>query len=109
MATVAPGTPIRPIAGELGVVERGGVPELFASVTGRAVLGPVSGNFQEHCAVLERSTSAVGPEYVSAAGRAGEEMRYREFLCPVTGLRIDSEIVRPGEDMPNGLRLMHEH
>jgi hypothetical protein len=36
-------------------------------------------------------------------------MRYREFLCPVTGLRIDSEIVRPGEDMLNGVRLAHGH
>ena len=59
--------------------------------------------------MLERPTSAVGPEYVSLAGRAGEEMRCREFLCPVTGLRIDSEIVRPGEDMLNCLRLAHEH
>jgi N-methylhydantoinase B len=109
VATVALGTPIRPIGGELGLVERDGEPELFVSVTGRAVLGPVSGNFKEHCAVLERPTSAVGPEYVSPAGRAGEAMRYREFLCPVTGLRIDSEIVRPGEDMLNGVRLAHEH
>ena len=109
VTTVAPGISIRPIGGELGVVERDGVPELFVSVTGRAVLGTVSGNFKEHCAVLERPTSEVGPEYVSPAGRAGEAMRYREFLCPVTGLRIDSEIVRPGEDMLNGVRLAYEH
>jgi acetone carboxylase gamma subunit len=32
-------------------------------------------------------------------------MRYREFLCPLTGLRIDSEIVRPGEDMLHDVRL----
>jgi N-methylhydantoinase B len=103
--TLPQGTPIRPIGGELGVVERDGVPELFVTVTGRAVLGPVTGNFKEHCAVLERPTSEVGPEYVSPPGRAGERMRYREFLCPVTGLRIDSEIVRPGEDMLHGVRL----
>ena len=103
--TVAPRTPIRPIGGELGVVERDGVPELFVSVTGRAVLGPVTGNFKEHCAVLERPTSQVGPEYVSPPGRAGERMRYREFLCPVTGVRIDSEIVRPGEDTLHDVRL----
>jgi N-methylhydantoinase B len=105
VAMLAAETPIRPIGGELGLVERDGVPELFASVTGRAVLGPVTGNFKEHCAVRERPTSEVGPEYVSPAGRAGERMRYREFLCPVTGLRIDSEIVRPGEDILQGVRL----
>ena len=107
--TMAPGTPIRSIGGELGVVERDGVPELFVSVTGRAVLGPVTGNFQTHCAVLERPTSEVGPEYVPPAGRAGERIRYREFLCPVTGLRIDSEIVRPGEGMLHGVRLAVAH
>jgi N-methylhydantoinase B len=105
VTTAAPGTPIRPVGGELGVVERDGVPESFVSVTGRALLGPVTGNFKERCSVLERPTSEVGPEYVSPAGRAGERMRYREFLCPVTGLRIDSEIVRPGEDMLHGVRL----
>jgi hypothetical protein len=36
-------------------------------------------------------------------------MRYRANLSPVTGLRIDSEIVRPGEDMLNGVRLAYEH
>jgi N-methylhydantoinase B len=95
----------RVFGGELGVVERGGVPELFVSVTGRAVLGPVTENFKEHCAVLERPTSEVGPEYVSPVCRAGERMRYREFLCPVTGLRLDSEIVQHGEDMLHGVRL----
>jgi N-methylhydantoinase B len=24
-------------------------------------------------------------------------MRYREYLCPVTGLRVDSEIVEEGD------------
>jgi N-methylhydantoinase B len=105
VSRVAAGTAIRPIGGELGIVERNGVPDVFASRTGRAVLGPVTGNFKEHCAVLERPTSEVGPEYAAPAGRAGERMRYREYLCPVTGLRIDSEIVRPGEDMLHGMRL----
>jgi N-methylhydantoinase B len=105
VSTVDSGATIRPISGELGIVERDGAPDAFASLTGRAVLGPVTGNFKEHCAVLERPTSEVGPEYASPAGRAGERMRYREYLCPATGLRIDSEIVRPGEDMLHGVRL----
>ena len=25
-------------------------------------------------------------------------MRYREYLCPVTGLRVDCEIVREGDE-----------
>lgn len=103
--TVGPDTVIQQIGGELGVVDQNGKPEFFASVTGRALLGPVTGNFKEHCAVLERPTSEVGPEYVSPPGRAGERMRYREYLCPITGLRLDSEVVREGEDMLHGLRL----
>jgi N-methylhydantoinase B len=25
-------------------------------------------------------------------------MRYREYLCPVTGLRVDSEIIKDGDE-----------
>jgi N-methylhydantoinase B len=25
-------------------------------------------------------------------------MRYREYLCPVTGLRVDSEILKEGDE-----------
>jgi hypothetical protein len=74
-------------------------------VTGHAVLGPADGDFTRHCAVLERPVADVGPEYTPTAGRAGRRVRYRAYLCPVTGLCIDGAIVRAGEEPPVGLRL----
>jgi hypothetical protein len=30
-------------------------------------------------------------------GRAGWTVRYREYLCPITGRRIDTELLREGD------------
>jgi len=81
----------------LAVVERGGRPEAFVTVTGRAVLAPAGGNFKDGCAVLERPLRTVAPEFATREGRAGYLTRYREYLCPVTGPRVDSEIVKEGD------------
>jgi N-methylhydantoinase B len=97
-ARVPADVPLRILAGELAVVERDGRPEAFVTVTGRAVLAPASGNFKDGCAVLERPLHAVAPEFATREGRAGYRMRYREYLCPVTGLRVDSEIVKEGDE-----------
>jgi N-methylhydantoinase B len=60
-------------------------------------LAPAGGNFKDGCAVLERPLYDVAPEFATREGRAGHRMRYREYLCPVTGLRVDSEIVKGDE------------
>jgi N-methylhydantoinase B len=90
---------LRVLAGELALVERDGRPEAFVTVTGRAVLAPAGGNFKDGCAVLERPLATVAPEFAAREGRAGSLMRYREYLCPLTGLRVDSEIVRDGDEV----------
>jgi N-methylhydantoinase B len=97
-ATVGEDVPLRPLAGELAVVERDGRPEAFVSVTGRVVLAPAGGSFKDGCAVLERPLYDVDAEFATREGRAGHRMRYREYLCPVTGLRVDSEIVKEGDE-----------
>jgi N-methylhydantoinase B len=97
-ATVPEDVPLRVLAGELAVVERDGRPEAFVSVTGRAVLAPAGGNFKDGCAVLERPLHDVAPDFATREGRAGHRIRYREYLCPVTGLRVDSEIIREGDE-----------
>ncbi|TWD11711.1 N-methylhydantoinase B [Streptomyces sp. T12] len=99
-----PTTRIRTIAGELGLANHHGTLS-FVSLTGRAVLGPADGDFTQYCAVLEQPVASHGPEFTPAAGRPGREVRYRAYLCPVTGLRIDGTVVRAGEELPPGLRL----
>jgi N-methylhydantoinase B len=104
-ATVPANVPLRVLAGELAVMERDGCPEAFVTVTGRAVLAPASGNFKHGCAVLERPLHTVAPEFATREGRAGYLMRYREYLCPVTGLRVDSEIIADGDEALHDLIL----
>ena len=96
--TVPADVPLRVLAGELAVLERDGRPEAFVSVTGRAVLAPVGGNFKDGCAVLEHPLRDIAPEFAVHEGRAGHLIRYREYLCPVTGLRVDSEILKEGDE-----------
>jgi N-methylhydantoinase B len=95
--TVPEGTPLHPLGGELAIVERDGEPAQFVTVSGGALLGPTSGNFKDGCAVLERPVRELGPEYAIREGRAGWTVRYREYLCPITGRRIDTELLREGD------------
>lgn len=104
-ATVPANVPLRVLAGELALMERDGRPEAFVTVTGRAVLAPASGNFKDGCAVLERPLHTVAPEFATREGRAGYLVRYREYLCPVTGLRVDSEIIKDGDEALHDLVL----
>jgi N-methylhydantoinase B len=98
LATVPADVPLRVLAGELAVTERDGRPEAFVTVTARVVLAPASGNYKDGCAVLERPLHTVAPEFATRRGRAGYLMRYREYLCPVTGPRVDSEIIADGAE-----------
>jgi hypothetical protein len=52
IGTVPADVPLRVLAGELAVLEWDGRFEAFVSVTGRAVLAPVGGNFKEGSAVF---------------------------------------------------------
>jgi hypothetical protein len=105
-ATVPEDVPLRRLAGELAVVERDGRPEAFVSVTGRVVLAPAGGNFKDGCAVLERPLHDVAPEFATREGRAGHRTRYREYLCPVTGLRVDSEILKEGDEALHDVEIL---
>lgn len=105
-ATVPEDVPLRPLAGELAVAERDGRPEAFVSLTGRVVLAAAGGNFKDGCAVLERPLHDVAPEFATREGRAGHRTRYREYLCPVTGLRVESEIVKEGDEALHDIEIV---
>jgi N-methylhydantoinase B len=70
----------------------------WVSLTGRARLGPVTGDYRAACAVLDTPVNALEPEFASRPGRPGAAMLLREYLCPVSGLRLGTEIIRSGDD-----------
>jgi N-methylhydantoinase B len=89
---------LRPVGGDLGVLLADGHPAEWVSLSGRVLLGPVTGDYRPACAVLDTPVNAVAPEFATRPGRPGEAMLLREYLCPVTGLRLVTELVRPGDD-----------
>ena len=88
----------RPVGGDLGVLERGGQPAEWVSLSGRVRLGPVTGDYRNACAVLETPVNEVAPEFATRPGRPGAAIRLREYLCPVTGVRLAAELIRAGDD-----------
>jgi N-methylhydantoinase B len=64
-----------------------------------ASLGPVSGNYKDEAVVREVRTREIAPEYAvpEYAWEMADRMVFREFLCPVTGYRIDTELARSEE------------
>jgi N-methylhydantoinase B len=70
-----------------------------------ADLGPVSANYRQGCALRETPARQIGPEFEADDVEMADMMVLREYLCPVTGYRIDAEIARAGEPLLHDLRL----
>jgi len=55
-------------------------------------LGPASGNYRLEAVIRERKARELGPEYDVLDHESADRFVFREFLCPVTGYRIDAEL-----------------
>lgn len=80
------------------------VGELLHVVAGRwwchgADLGPIAENYKLRARMRERPVGEVAPEFAAPefAADMAAQIVFREFLCPVTGYRIDTELARVGE------------
>ena len=89
---------LRPVGGELGVLMEGERPAEWVSLSGRVRLGAVSGDYRSSCAVLETPVNELAPEFAARAGRPGAAILLREYLCPVSGVRLATELIRDGDD-----------
>jgi N-methylhydantoinase B len=77
------------------------VGELLFIVDGRwwcngADLGPAHDNYKEAAVVREVRAREIAPEFEvpDYAREMADRMVFREFICPVTGYRIDTELAR---------------
>jgi N-methylhydantoinase B len=95
---LAGGADPRAVGGDLGVLLDDGRPMEWVSLSGRARLGPVTADYRAACAVLETPVNALGSEFAARPGRPGAAMLLREYLCPVSGLRLATEIIRSGDE-----------
>jgi N-methylhydantoinase B len=89
---------LRPVGGDLGVSIVDGRAAEWVSLTGRVLLGPVTGDYRSACAVRETPVGEVAPEFATRPGRPGAAIRLRECLCPATGMRLTTELIREGDD-----------
>jgi N-methylhydantoinase B len=89
---------LRPVGGELGMTMVGGRPAQWVSMTGRALLGPVTGDYRPNCAVRDTPVNELAPEFATRPDRPGAAMVLREYLCPATGVRLTTELIRAGDD-----------
>jgi N-methylhydantoinase B len=89
---------LRPVGGNLGVLLAGGQPAEWVSLSGRVRLGPVTGDYRAACAVLETPVNEMAPEFATRPGRPGAAILLREYLCPVSGVRLATELVRDGDE-----------
>jgi N-methylhydantoinase B len=61
-----------------------------------ADLGPVTANYKDAAVAREVRAREIAPEFAvpGYAHEMADRMVFREFLCPVTGYRIDTELAR---------------
>jgi N-methylhydantoinase B len=99
-----PGDPVAPPDGARRVGE------LLHVVDGRwwcngADLGSASGNYRDACVVRECKAREISREFDAADVEMADAIVFREYLCPVTGFRIDAELARAGEPVLHDIRL----
>ena len=70
-----------------------------------ADLGPASGNYREHCLLHETRARMIAPEFDAHDIDMADKIVFREYLCPVTGYRIDAELARAGEPLLHDISL----
>jgi N-methylhydantoinase B len=75
-----------------------GQPAQWASLTGRVLLGPVTEDYRSRCEVRDTPVNDSAPEFATRPERPGAAILLREYLCPVTGLRLTTELIRVGDD-----------
>jgi N-methylhydantoinase B len=86
------------------------VGDILYAVDGRwwcngADLGPLGGNYREHCTVRETPARMIAPEFDAHDIEMADQIVFREYVCPVTGYRIDAELARAGEPLLHDIRL----
>lgn len=73
------------------------VGELLHVVDGRwwcngADFGPVGENYKKAAILRQRPARQIAPEFEAADHEMADKVVFREYLCPVTGYRIDTEL-----------------
>jgi N-methylhydantoinase B len=91
-------TELRLVGGDLGMLLEGGQPAEWVSMSGRVLLGAVTGDYRTACAVLETPVNELAPEFATRPGRPGAAILLREYLCPVSGVRLATELIRGGDE-----------
>jgi N-methylhydantoinase B len=80
------------------------VGDILHAVAGRwwcngADLGAVGSNYREQCLLRETPARKIAPEFDAHDIEMADQVVFREYLCPVTGYRIDAELARAGEPL----------
>lgn len=79
------------------------VGDLLYVVDGRwwcngADLGPASANYKSGALTRDTLIRHLAPEHDVADTDMADRIRFREYLCPVTGLRIDAELIADDDE-----------
>jgi N-methylhydantoinase B len=70
-----------------------------------ADLGPVDSNYKSRAKLRETSIRALGPEFDAPDEEVADLIVFREFLCPVTGYRIDTELALRTEPLLHDIQI----
>jgi N-methylhydantoinase B len=68
-------------------------------------LGPAVESYRAHTLVRETPARSIAPEFDALDVELADQIVLREYLCPVTGYRIDAELARAGEPVLQDMRI----
>lgn len=67
-------------------------------ICGGVDLGSTSTSYRQNAVIVDRPVRQVAPEFASMDIEMADQIFLREYLCPTSGLRIDTELLRDGDE-----------
>jgi N-methylhydantoinase B len=56
-------------------------------------LGPATANYKDGAITRDTLVRHIAPEHEVSDTKMADRISFREYLCPVTGLRIDADLI----------------
>jgi N-methylhydantoinase B len=81
--------------------------DMFCCAFCSRLLGPVGEGYRSGCSEMETALADFGPLFMDPRQETGEDLVFRQYICPACGIALDGEVCRRDDDVWCDVRLAH--
>jgi N-methylhydantoinase B len=89
----------------VAVADGNGNGDMFCCAFCGWLLGPIGEGYRSGCSEMEIALADLGPIFMDPRQETGEDLVFRQYLCPACGIALDGEVCRRGDGVWCDVRL----